>query len=157
MFGGLLRATVDVLSSQIGTENMSDALLDQSSHHSRSVRKDKMQTVTSGSLAAAASAKAQNPLRHLCYLCHQIISFVCFSAMIPSLLSVSFFYDKLQLERWIRDRWTLVRVSPTGRDKVSRKQDVRALMWIYSGIAFALPNKIRPEVAWDRKQLLQTE
>ncbi len=57
---GLLRASGDVLSAQIGTENMSDPVLDQSSHHSRSVREDKIQTVTSGSLAAAAAAaKAQ--------------------------------------------------------------------------------------------------
>lgn len=51
---GLLPARRDVL-------NMSDPGLDQSSHHSRSVREDKMQTVTSGLLAAAA-AKAQNLL-----------------------------------------------------------------------------------------------
>lgn len=56
---GLLRASGDVLSAQIGTENMSDPVPDQSSHHSRSVREDKIQTVTSGSLAAAAAAKAQ--------------------------------------------------------------------------------------------------
>lgn len=39
---------------------MSDLVLDQSSHHSPSVSKDKIQTVTNGSLAvAAAPAEAQ--------------------------------------------------------------------------------------------------
>lgn len=68
-------------------ENMSEPVLDQSSHHSRSVWEDKMQTVTSGSLAAAAaaaSAKAQTRLRHLCYLCHHIMSFMFFSASLPA-------------------------------------------------------------------------
>lgn len=79
---GLLRASRDVWSAWLGTENMSDPVSDQSRHHSCSVSEDKMQSVTSGLLAgaAAASAKAQNPLQHLCYLCHHIISCMCFSA-----------------------------------------------------------------------------
>lgn len=38
---------------------MSDLVLDQSSHHSPSVSKDKIQTVTNGSLAVAAAAPAE--------------------------------------------------------------------------------------------------
>lgn len=91
---GLLRASRDVLSARLGTENMSDPVLDQISHHSCSVREDKMQTVTSSLLAGAAvaSAKAQNPLQHLCYLCHHIISCMCFSAafLSPLCLFLSF-------------------------------------------------------------------
>lgn len=97
---GLLRASRDVLSARLGTENMSDPVLDQSSHHSCSVREDKMQTVTSGLLAgaAAASAKAQNPLQHLCYLCHHIISYVLLCYIPLTSLLLSFLYCRLQLK-----------------------------------------------------------
>lgn len=118
-------------------------------------------------LAGCCCCKSSNLLRHLCYLCHHITSFMCFSAALPAPLCLfSFFYRQLQGEPWICDQRTLVPVSPRGREKVSRKQDVSASclwvftysgMWIYTQIAFALPNIIRPEVAWDGKELLWTE
>lgn len=83
MFGGFWRACGHVLRAQTWTENMSDPVPDQSSHHSNSVTEDKIQTVTSGSLAAAAACcfcEISNAFWHLCYLCHHIISFMCFSS-----------------------------------------------------------------------------
>ena len=134
------------------------SLLDQSSHHSCSVRNDKMQAVTFGSQAAAASANTQAQ-SHIFVISDITLFLSCASLLCSSYFSpsLSFFHDKLQLEPWIRDRRILELVSPTGREKVSRKQDVRVLMWIFTEIAFALPNKIRPEVPWDRKEWLRMD
>ena len=58
MYNRMLRGLF-VESTQTGTEDISGPVLDQSSHHSRSASENKIQTVTSVSLAVAASAKAQ--------------------------------------------------------------------------------------------------
>lgn len=90
VFWGFLRAGGDVFRAQIWTENMSDPVPDQSSHHSRSVREDKIQTVTSGSLAAAA-ASAKSQTRSDILVISIITMFpLCASLLCTSSRSVSF-------------------------------------------------------------------
>lgn len=40
-------------------------------------------------LAGCCFCKSSNPLRHLCYLCHHIVSFMCFSATLLFALCLS--------------------------------------------------------------------
>lgn len=142
---GLLLASRDVLSAQLGTENMSDPVLDQSSCHCLSVREDKMHTVTSGCWLLVQML--QTPLRHLCYLCHHPVSFMRFSPLTS--LFLSFFHCELLRKPWIGDQTTLVPVNPHRGEKVVWKQDVRTWgcvcgsftysgMWIHAEICLWL-------------------
>lgn len=161
---GLLRASRDVLSARLGTENMSDPVLDQTSHHSLSVREDKMQTVTSGCWLLPLLLLLQKLKTHSnIFVISAITSLpLCASLLCFSHPSASFFLLLPAVAQTLNQRSDNISAcNPHRGEKVIRKQDVRATclwvftysgMWIYTEIAFALPNKIRPEVAWDRKE-----
>lgn len=83
VLGGSACAGGDVSSVRIRTEGMSDPVPDQSSHHSHSVREDKIQTVTSG-FCCCCFCKISNPPRRLCYLCHHATSSMCTSVFADS-------------------------------------------------------------------------
>lgn len=109
--------------AQIWSESMSDPVQDQSSHHSHSVRDDKMQAVTSSSPAAAC-----------CFCCFckastssdiYVISLITLFSLCPKMLpissfSVSSFYEALQVEPWISWR-TFLLVSRKQRETVRWK------------------------------------
>lgn len=155
---GSVRASGDVSSVQIWTEGMSDPVLDQSSHHSHSVREDKIQTVTSGFCCCCSFCKISNPPRRLCYLCHHAISSMCTSPLADSFFPLA-------------AGWTLNRRSenisvckPQRRREGETKTGcqsprvcvclhIQGCEYVYTDIALGLPNKIGPEVPWDRKEL----
>lgn len=90
---GLLRASGDVSSAQIGRENMSDPVPDQSNHHSHSVREDQMQTVTSGTSLAVAAAPARPQTRSDIFVISVITLFPLYTPLLRSYrLMPSFFF-----------------------------------------------------------------
>lgn len=140
--------------AQIWSESMSDPVQDQSSHHSRSVRDDKMQAVTSGSPAAAFVK------HHLCYLSHHTVSLVCQNAAHIFILCL---FLLRSAEGWTLNQLENINACKQKAERDGEMKNVRAsrlwvftysVMWIHAEIVFALPNKRRSEVASYRKELL---